>query len=264
MLETQNKIRNALLLLVSEDRKSIDATVRILKRAHNTYFDANSHLYSENEVAWIDHFLDSVILKYSLATISIGQLQAVRLGKADESLWPAFENSISQLDISDDEKLIESFALESFLFEGRAFLDVFMIYVCLLLKTGFGRDRMSRTRFFQELEEVTQLRFAPKAKWVSDFFTDKVFGVEEDDATIFRNDWGKLLTDLRDRVAHRDKINYSFQSKETFINEILLNWPTVKGVTYHLLTETIRNGMQQLFYVVSAHIYEINWDDYRT
>lgn len=261
MYGRQKEIKDGLLLLIKKNRDYIDENVRIFRQIHYVYMETNANYYSKTDIFWINHFLDSIIHKVYLASISVEQLQAVRYGKINESLWSAFENNLVRLECSDDEQLIVSFALECFLFESRSFLDIHMAYICLLLKTGFSKGYMNKTRFFEELGKVNQPPFMQKAEWVKRYFERNVFGVEEADTSIIRKDWGRLLQSLRDKIAHRDIINPSFDSNETLINNILLDWPTLKGMTYHLLSETIRNGMYLLLHDVSAYIYELKWDD---
>lgn len=264
MFEWQKEIRDGMLLMVSQNRGYIEATHNILRYIHNIYIRENSHLYTKDELFWISHFVDSVIYKSFLVRIAIEQLQSVRHGRINESLWSAIENSLETLNCSEDEQVLVSYALESFLFEARSFLDVYMIFVCLLLKTGFTKGHMSKSSFYVELDKVTDPPFDQKSQWMKNYFETKVFGQEENPKnSIIRNDWGTLLRSLRDKVAHRDVINLSFDSKEKFINDIRLDWPTLKGITYHSLAETIGNGIHALFHQGLCHIYELKWDDYQ-
>ncbi|MCO5184555.1 MAG: hypothetical protein M9941_00225 [Anaerolineae bacterium] len=264
MFEWQKEIRDGMLLMVSQNRGYIEATHNILRYVHEIYIENNSHLYTESELYWITHYLDSVVYKYFLLRLAVEQLQSVRHGRIYESLWPAIENSVQTLDCSDDEQILVSFALEAFLFEARSFLDIYMILVCLLLKTGFTKGHMSKSTFFSELDKVTIPPFAQKADWMKQYFEKKVFGHEENPgATVSRNDWGTLLRSLRDRIAHRDIITLSFDSQERFTNDIRLDWPTLKGITYHLFAETIGNEVHALFHQALCHIYELKWDDYQ-
>lgn len=264
MFEWQKETRDGMLQMVANNRGYIEASHKVLRHIHNIYIEKNSNLYSSKELVWIDHFLDSLIYKEFLVRIAIEQLQSVRHGKINESLWAAIENSISTLNCSEDEEILVSFALESFLFETRSFLDVFFIFVCLLLKTGFDKGFMGKSKFYDELDKVVGSPFNDKAIWLKKYFDTNVFGHEEDqNASIFRKDWGTLLISLRDKIAHRDAINISLDSKEKFIDDILLEWPTTKGITYHLLAETIGNGVHALFHQALCHIYGLDWDNYQ-
>ncbi len=263
MFDWQKKTREAMLIMISKNRNYIEATHDILKNIHNDYIYENSQHYSKEELIWINHFFDSVIYKDFLVRIAVEQLQTVRLGKIGESLWPAIENSLDSLDCSQNEQVLSSFALESFLFETSSFLEIYMIFVCLLLKTGFTKEYMSKSVFYNELSKPKELPFSNNAKWIKNYFENQVFGYEDNtEASIFRKDWGRLVRDLRNKIAHRDIILKSFDSEEKFINDIRLNWPTLNKITYHSFSEIIGNGIHALFTKGLCHIYELNWDDY--
>lgn len=264
MFEMQKEVRDGLLLMVSQNRNYIEETHNRVRKIHGEYIGNCSHLYSDNELLWINHFLDSVVYKSFLARLAIEQLQSIRHGRINEALWPAIENSLVKLDCSDNELVLVSFAFEAFLFEARSFLDIYMIFISLLLKTGFSNEQMNKQKFYNLLEKVQGPPLADKAKWIAGYFDSEVFGYEENqEASIIRKDWGTLLISLRDKISHRDRINFSFDSKEKFINEIQLDWPTIKGATSHSMAETIGNGIHALFHKGLCHIYEVDWDEYQ-
>lgn len=262
MFDWQKETRDGMLLMVSKNREYIEKTNEIVRRIHQDYIERNSNLYNSKELLRINYFVDSVAYKSFLVRIAVEQLQSVKFGRIEESLWPAIENSLNSLTCSDDEQVLVSFALESFLFEVRSFLDIYMILICLLLKTGFTNGYMSKATFENELKKSGP-PFSLKAKWVKDYFSSEVFGIENNnEAEIFRKDWGELVRSLRDKIAHRDVIRKSFDSKEVFINNIRLEWPTLQKLTYHSFAETVGNGVHALFHKVLCHIYDLKWDDY--
>ena len=264
MFEKHKEIKDGLMSLMSENREYIDTTHNILRSIHESYINKHSDYYSANELQWINHFLDTVIYKSFLVSIAVEQLQSVKFGKIDESLWQAIDNSINKLDCSNDENILLSFALESFLFEARSFLDVYMIFICLLLKTGFTNGHMSKEKFYAELRKVHEPPFLEKAKYTQNYFKKRVFGtINQKNLAPIRDDWGSLLISLRDKIAHRDKLNLSFNSTEKISFNILLNFPSINDLTYQLFAETLRNGIHALFYDVLAHIYEEKWDDFQ-
>lgn len=252
-----------MLLMVSRNRLSIESTHRILRQMHASYLETHGLLYSQEERHWLQHYLNSLIQKSFLTRVAIEQMQAVRYGAVDASLLEAIERGGQDISILKDEEVVVSFALEAFLFEARAFLDVYMIFVCLLLKTGFQKGHMSVSRFFEELDKPKEPPFGEKAKGVKRYFETRVFGpLEERGVSVIRNDWGTLLRGLRDRVAHRDIVVPSFESGEILARGVRLDWPTVQGLTFHSLAETVGNGIHGLFQEVLSYIYEVDWDDY--
>jgi hypothetical protein len=259
-LAWQGAAADSLRALVERNMHYIDENIRRLKLMQHIYLEENAHLYTnDHEVEQIQYYADVVSYKYWLASISIEQLQAVRHSRIDEGILSALENSLDRLDCSDDDRLVVSFALECFLFQAMAFLDLYMIHVCLLLRTGH-RGSMRRRVFYRELSNAQQGPFADKAGWVEEYFRSKVFGATYKPASWVREDWGCLVESLRDRIAHRDRVRPSFDSQETLINSVLLDWPTLQKMTYHSLCEMLRAGMYYLFYDVSAFLYDLEWD----
>jgi len=263
MFDWQRESRDGMLLLVSENRDSIEKTIGIFRKIHQDYLTRTSDIYTTEELYWINHFADSVAYKLFLVRIANEQLQTVKYARINESLWSAIENCLDSVNYSDDEEILTSYSFESVLFEVRSFLNIFMIFVCDLLKTGFTNGRMSKSKFYKELNNNNYPQFSSKAKWIENYFKNEVFGHEEDPTTkIFRKDWGCLIRSLRNKVVHRDVILKSYDSKEKFINDILLECPTVKEMTYYSFSEMIGNGIHALFHKALCHIYNLNWDDY--
>jgi len=174
-----------------------------------------------------------------------------------QELFHALENSLDRLTVTDDELLLVSFVFEGFLFQARSFVDFYMIYVCLFLKTG-QHGSMSVDRFFKALDRVNAPPFAEKAKQIHDYFDSSVFGTQ-DWSGLNPNDWGSLLRSLRDKIAHRDRLRPSFKGTETLVGQILFDWPTLKDITFDRFCQYMQNGMFALFTDVSPILYELEW-----
>jgi hypothetical protein len=254
-------LSKGLLLLVQNNREYLDENTRRLQVMQTRYLQSNAHLYADGqEVDRLEYYVRVVTYKYYLASLSVEQLQAIRHGRIDQEILLVLENSLDTLDCSDDDRLAVSFALENFLFQAMAFLDVYMLYVCLLLRTGHTGS-MTRSRFYRQLAGVQEEPWARKAQWVDEYFKTKVFSEMYAPESWGREDWGTLVTSLRHKIAHRDIIRPSFDSRETLIDGVRLEWPTLQGLTYHAFCEMVRTGMYFLFYDVSSFLYDLDWDD---
>ncbi len=220
------------------------------------YLQGNSALYTPDDVQQIQYFLGAVAYKFHLANLSLEQLWSLSHSKRDE-LFYALQNSLDRLDVSDDELLLTSFALEGFLFQARSFLDFYMLYLCLFLKTGH-QGSMSKEKFFKALKRANLRPLASKAEWVRDYFAKKVFG-SSDREGLNPNDWGCLLISLRDKIAHRDRLHPSFEGNETLVGKVLFDWPTLRNITYDRFCQYMQNGMFALFKDVSPILYELEW-----
>lgn len=247
-------IARGLQTLLSETRRYADSFPQKLQAMQEIYLQRNSDLYSKVELQQLRYYLKAVSYKFYLATLSLEQLWALSHTKRN-NLFYALQNGLDRLECSDDELLLSSFALESFLFQSRAFLDFCMLYICLFLRTGHT-GKMSREKFGKELAKVQQIPFNEKAQWAKEYFDAQVFG-RYDGRSFHLNHWGTLLISLRDKIAHRDRLRPSFNSDETLIGQVLFDWPTLQDITYDRFCQYMQNGMFSLVTDVFPVLYEL-------
>lgn len=237
-------------------RQQVDIPVEKLKVMQEIYLRRNAALYTHEEIQQVEYYFKTVVYKFHLANLSLEQLWSLSEVKRQE-LFHALENSLDRLDVSDDELLLISFVFETFLFQARSFLDFYMLYLCVFLKTGY-QGRMSKDRFFKALDMVTQEPFLQKAELIRNYFSTKVFGCS-DWTGLNPNDWGTLLRSLRDKIAHRDRLHPSFDGSETLSGKVLFDWPTLREITYDRFCQYMDNGMFAIFTDVAPMIYELEW-----
>jgi hypothetical protein len=253
----QQKVAKGLQILLSETRKQADSFPPKLHAMQAIYCERSGNLYTTEELSQLQYYLRAVIYKFHLATLSLEQLWSLSHTKRDE-LLEALENSLDRLECSDDELLLMSFALEGFLLQGKAFLDFYMLYLCLFLRTGHAGS-ISRSKFNKAMEGVGENGFAEKVKLVKDYFDTRVFGEFDRRFALSPDNWGTLLTSLRDKIAHRDRLRPSFDSEETLVDKVLFDWPTIQGITYDRFCQYMQNGMFSLFEDVSPIICDLEW-----
>lgn len=229
---------------------------RKLRQMQDAYLQRSSQLHTEAEAREIRYYLNAVLYKFTLADLSLEQLWAMSMDTR-AGLVDALENSLDRLDITDEDLLLISFALECALLQSRAFLDFHMVYVCLVLKADH-RGAMSGDKFARALGRVQHEPLRRKAQQVREYYETRVFGKSQ--GGIFApSDWGTVLCSLRDRIAHRDRLRPSFQSQERLLDKVLLNWPTLRGATYERFAQMIQNGMYFLAKDVATILYEQPW-----
>ena len=251
-----HSIVSGLRSLLQGVRQNDDSILRKLDAMQTLYLQKWASSYSLAETEALRYHLRAVSYKFYLADLSLEQLWSLSQATRDR-LLEALQNSLDRLVVSDGELLLICFALEGFLFQAKAFLDFYMLYVCLFLRTGY-RGSMSRARFFNGLEKVRSGPFAGKARAVEDYFRDKVFRPGDAKGFVPEN-WGTLLGSLRDKIAHRDRLRPSFDGSEKLLEKVLLDWPTLQGTTYERFCQDMQNGMFALFTDVSPVLYELEW-----
>lgn len=261
MLYFQKRLWLDLITLTSHTREHLDIIFNKVHRIHDNYLANNPFLYSAKEKEILNIRLNHVLDKFFFASISEEQLHSLKLGKIDNSLKDIFEKNITSLDYSNNESLISSYLLENFLFESRSFLNIYKIYICLLLKTGYSNQTMKKDEFYKQLTRTPEI-LKQKSTLVYEYFTTHVFAdISEDETSIYRNDWGTILVALRDKIAHRDILVYSNESNEKIAFDILINSPTIKSIPIHHFASTISNEMHKLLYDVLSNLFDMKWNE---
>ncbi|MBZ0280606.1 MAG: hypothetical protein K8L97_07675 [Anaerolineae bacterium] len=252
----QQQIAQGLKILQSQCAKYAENSYLKLRAMQEVYFLRTSIAYSVEERQLIQHYLDALIYKFHMASLALEQLWALRDEKSGEIIQ-AIEQSLDRLSVSDEELTIISFAFDTFLFHSRSYIDFYMLYICYVLKTGH-EGKISQDKFRKALGRVTESNLNAKAMRVRDYFDISVYGESNAEAFVAPN-WGSLLTSLRDKVAHRDIIKPSFESDKTLAKGVLLDWPTIRKMTYADFHQMMENGMYFLMQDISQILYDITW-----
>lgn len=252
----QLAIYKGLRTLVTESRTHPDIMLQKLEAMQDAYLQANRDLYANEVTQSIRYYMKAVSYKFELASLSLEQLWSIsehtRFGVID-----AIENSIDSLDVSEDELLMIAYSFESFLFYAQSFVEFYMLYICLVLKTGH-QGSMSKKKFYRRLKNDLNHDLQAKALRVKQYFDGEVYG-EADQKSISPENWGSLLLSLRDKVTHRDRLRPSFASDERLIDGVLLNWPTIQDETYDRFCQLFQNGMFYLISDCSEILYDLKW-----
>lgn len=251
-----SEIAGALQVLVTDTKRYADGSHLKIQAMQASFLRKNATLYTEEETQQIDYYLRAALYKSYLATIAMEQLWALSHFKRNDLIF-ALQNSLASLDCTDEELLTISFAFENFLFLSRAFLDFYMLYLCIFLKTGH-EGKISQSKFYDSLNRVKSGQFTGKATQIAEYFKVKVFAVSSNDQLAPEN-WGTLIQSLRDKIAHQDRIRPNFSSNETLLNTVLFNWPTLRGMTYDRFCQFMENGMFSMMTEVSSLAYELEW-----
>lgn len=218
--DVRHEFSQSMKKLLVAMRDYTDSLPQKLIKMQEIYLRKNAKLYSLSELDTIRRYLQAVIYKYQLASLSLEQLWAITDSKR-LTVLDAVKNGADRLDYTDNELILSSFAFEGFLFQGRSFLDIYMIYLLNTLKTGH-QGSMSFDRFFKELAKPTQEPFLSKSKLIQEYFTTRVFGHYES-KTDSRNDWGQVLRSVRDKIAHKDVLQPSQDSNETLFGGVVFD-----------------------------------------
>lgn len=252
----EQEIAKGLQALLESARTYAENCMRKTEAMQEAYLRKDDGLYQQLELEELRDYFKSVSLKFYLATLHLEQLWSLSHSARGELLL-AVENSLDKLEWSEDEKVLGSFALESFVMQGWAFVYFLMHYTLIVLRSEY-RGKMTKKKFRRELANLRQQPFAGKARRVEEYFDTRVFGSPSTTGLV-SNDWGTLLESLRTKVTHRDRLKASYEGTETLLGNVVLDWPTLRGETYDRFCQKMQNGMFYLIADLSAILYEIEW-----
>lgn len=246
---------SALHVLLDETRKYTESVMKKIPLMQDVFISKNENLFSQEEENEIRYYLRASIYKFYLATLSLEQLWSLSHSKRDK-LTIALENSLDTLNCSDDDLFLISFVFEGFLFQGCAFLDFYMLYLCLFLKTGH-QGSISKSKFEKAIKKANH-EMLPKSHMVENYFQNDVFS-NNNSSWLMPENWGVVLRSLRDKIAHRDRLRPSFDGDEKLLDKVLFDWPTLQETTYDRFCQYMQNGMFEMLRGVSQSLYDLEW-----
>ena len=258
MWDTRTRFHKAALRLAIDAQKNMEPTVLKTKAAQEIYLRNSATLYSDRETETVRYFLDAFLYKYQLANYSLEQLWSIRDTKLEDNILEIARNSTVSLELSADEVFLMSHTFEQFLFQSRSCLDFFMLYIAHLFRTGH-EGSMSTEKFYKRLSNVKPNFCCVKARRVEEYFKTNIYGKEKDVDTSSPTNWGSLLKSLRDKIAHKDRINMSRNSPDRIMHDILLDFPTLKDLTYDRFCQAMENGMWFMIHDLFPVLYELEW-----
>ncbi len=144
---------------------------------------------------------------------------------------------------TDQEVAFLTAEFEAYLLQARAFISVAQIHTLDACRVPFG-GQLTNEKYAKAVRKSPQ-EVRVRLTQAHDYFTQNVFCDKK---------WGRLLKDLRDRVAHFDRIRPSkttaFEGSEDL---------TVAGLSLERLAQDFENGTYDMLVKVIAPIWERDW-----
>jgi len=215
----------------------------------NKYLESHSELYDKEHLYWIGKSLEALDHKHQLSLLHLEQVWILESDSRME-LPNAIINSVNEITWDETEKFLASFYLESFLFQSRAYLDVFMYHSCLIFGVK-NPGLMSREKFQIHMKRAQMDPiFSERAFKLSEYLKNKVFG---------KNQWGSQLKELRDKVAHFEVIRQINETSEKHQSGVDITRPAITGLTYEQLCQKYDNGVFDLHVKTAPILYLTEW-----
>lgn len=226
-----------------------DHEIHLLKyrRMQDLYLEKNLKYYTKNQIQKIKQRFDALVHKSLLTSLHLEQLWAMSDYLRNNLLY-SLDNLPKKVMWNNTQLIIGNMFLQSYLFQARSMLDFYMGYICVL----FGEkriDSMSIRNFKKKMKNIKGC-FNKKASDILEYFNNYVFKSGK---------WGNSLNKLRNIVTHGNDIQIQYDSKEILLNKIILNWPTINGLTYEQLCQEIDNGIFQMLVDTSEILFELEW-----
>jgi hypothetical protein len=241
------KIADASKWVVAKALRGGENAMQKFQRMGEVYLDRNRNGYTDPEGQRIEALLSAAVFKFCVAHVHLEDLWTHSMACRWE-LPELIENSVTTHNWNDADVLLGSKLLESFLFQTRAFLDIYMRLGCLILKAA-DPVKMSRKKFTKAMRSISEEPFKSRAGHLSKYLDEKVFG---------DGCWGKVTTQLRDKIAHSDVLRPSGDSTEE-IQGVLLDWPTIRKLTYDRYCQDVQNGVFDLLVETSEPMFCLSW-----
>ena len=233
--------------ILSKAKETIQPVLLKMERMEEIYLKANEKNYTQERIEDIKDSLSAVRFKYFLSHSHLEELWTLS-EKHRLSLPELIENSVNVHKWNDNDLLLGSMFLESFLFQTRAFIDFHMRSVCLILNQD-PPVYMSLRKFEESIKKITNDKFKDRARRLKRIFENDVFG---------ENKWGHVLRSIRDKIAHRGKLKPSLHGNET-IASVLLDWPTIRKMTFERFAQDIQEGSFDMLRDTTPYLYELEW-----
>lgn len=248
------------MLLENVIRNSPEHTLCKVELMQERYLNDYSVIYSEDEIKYIREYFAAIRYKFYLSVLSLEQCHALFNTKSYR-LLELLDIEMLNLQFSESDLILAYHSLECFLFETGSFLDLFMRYLTLLLRSGSTKEKMTRKEFFESLKKanVTQNVMLPKVTFIEQYFTSRVFAAEASKSAPIKENWGGLLKDIRDRVAHRDIVRTRPPGNSKIIGDMPKAWLKLQGLHYNEFCQEVTNGCFALFEDLLPTMFETEW-----
>lgn len=233
-------------LLKSADLQSQNVLLKF-HRMQDIYLTKNNTTYSQDQIEYINKQSNSLSFRYRSTSLSLEQLWALSMSFQ----WRNFNvfNEIDDINCwRDDDIAIGLIVMESFLFHARSFLDIYMLYICLIM--GMEKPKMMTTSEFKKFtRSIERTPFNRKSDKIRTFFEDNILS---------EGSWGYTLRSLRDKITHRETLRYTRRVKRSHNDKDLI-WPTILNESFADVAQYFKNGLFSTIQQTSPLLFDLEW-----
>lgn len=230
-----------------------------LQAMEELYLREYPERYTLEQTAALQYFRKAVGYKELITSWQTEEMWGVvRTGAGDRLLLDVLRNVYDEHETRDDEFLLLSFLLDSFLLQATAFLDFYTLYLCEFFQ--INRQYALGKSFLGRLETVDTDRFGSRASLVSAYFAEKVFATPPSRHGTCIIGWGSIVRDLRHSTVHRDQLVPSFDTNEELVEKKLRDWPEdLKAIQCARFCSDVQGDMFAMVSTLAGVLYDVDW-----
>lgn len=233
-------------VIMNDTRSQVDPPLRKIERMQDLYLAQNANLYTADQTVQIRRWLGAMQYKYLATHVHLEELWTLSM-TTRWTLLELLEQAVERQNWTNSDLTIGSMYLENFLLQGRSFLNFYMFYTCLIMNIA-SPGSITIDAFQAHMRKVKGERFVQRAQAIGSYFETTVFG---------NGQWGRLIKDLRDKITHRENLRPSNQGDEVILG-ILLDWPTIRGMTFERFGQIFANGMFEMIRATTPLLFELD------
>ena len=245
----EKEVESGLKSLIEATRQYVDSAPRKTIDMHNHYIDSNKKIYDEIEIRKLQYFIESYLYKFYLANMHLEQLWSLAsYHKTENLLLKILKNIFDEHDTSDNNTILYSFSLESFLIQATAFYHFYELYLYAFFKVENTRYH-SEKKLLDKLSMVRGNSFEKKAEKV-------IAHYKVGDAKKNRT----LLKELRHSSLHRDNVFPSFEQNINLLDKLIdgkEKW--INEISCTDFCQSIQNDMFYFVIDLSSNLYNLEW-----
>lgn len=185
-----------------------------------------------------------------------------------ESLWSLVEEqqqeaindfgTVTEFNFDEDHAELATVALENFLFNARALIDLTLY----LLQVYYVPDSVKKIKESKD-SSLDIIKKCSESKEIVEFFETVVLGnstvVDDDGNAKTKLNWGELLRELRNKIAHYGVIKPT-QKEPTVLEGLTFNYQFVAGSPIHKLLTEFHNGCGHMLQTVLITVFSVDWN----
>jgi len=228
-------------IMIQKEKRLYEKHVKKIEGASQRYLTLNPDQYSIERTRDITDKIHACTLKLFLSLLHLELLHSHNLHSRSNSV-ECLQNSLDTLSWDDEDKVLGSLFLESYLFQSQALVELWMYYICLVLNIK-NPVQITYTEFKRMMNQIADPRAAQLQEYFSNHYNDP-------------ESWINILKSIRDKIAHRDYLRESYLGEHaTLFDKLTLEFPKLRRKDYNDFSEMMTQSLFTMIEETSEILY---------